>query len=170
MGWEIVPFSMSNSMEAVVGVAALRFVFARMRGKRCLREVVTVVATSIVAPAVNALFGALTLKFFLSQSNREFESSLLSWWAGDAIGVLAVLPAVLSLWYYFRGAKDRPASFWRVPVLLGGVIAVGWMVFWSPWGRVTLFLLFPLLLLAAALLGAVGANSAAFFLVAVGAF
>ena len=171
LGWEIVPFSVSNCLESIVGAVVLRFVFERVPGKRNLRLAIAVTVTAIVGPLVDAFLGAATLRFWLGLSSREFWSSLASWWAGDAIGVVTVLPAILAL-HHFRLMRNEPATAglnWRGVLLAGCAVAVGSMVFWSPWGSVGLFLLFPMLLAAAVLLGAVGANTTALLLVAIGA-
>jgi signal transduction histidine kinase/CheY-like chemotaxis protein/integral membrane sensor domain MASE1 len=172
IGWEFLVFSACNCLEAVMGAVVLRLVYDRLPGKRAIREAVAVVATAVVAPTVNALFGELTMKFIQGQSNQEFLSGLVSWWAGDAIGVLAVLPAALALHRHFTGGERQSTSGlrWRAPVLACAAVTVGLLVFWSPWGSVALFLLFPMLLAAAVLLDAVGANSTAFLLVAMGAW
>jgi signal transduction histidine kinase/CheY-like chemotaxis protein/integral membrane sensor domain MASE1 len=170
LGWEAVPFAVCNSIEAVMGAVLLRLVYNRMPGKRNLREAVAVAATAVAGPAIDAVLGALTLRFWQGQSNHEFWSSLISWWAGDAIGVLVVLPAVLALHHLFSTREERLVTgfLWRVPLLAGCVAAAGLLVFWSPWGSVALFLIFPTLLLAAVLLGPAGANTSALLLVGLG--
>ncbi len=171
MGWEIIPFSACNCLEAVVGALVLRYALEKMPGKRSIRQAVAIAVTAIIGPAVDAVCGALTLRFFLGQSNQEFWSSLLSWWAGDAIGVLAVLPAALAMYQCCQDktSKQKAALLWRIPFVLLAIGAVGSLVFWNPWGSTALFLLFPTLLLAAVLMKSVGANGAAFLLVAIGA-
>ena len=171
MGWEIVPFSACNCLEAVVGAVVLRYALEKMPGKRAIRQAVAIVATALVGPGIDAVCGAATLKFLLGQTQREFCTNLLSWWAGDAIGVIAVLPAVLAIYQRCQG-KDCNAKaglVWRTPLVLFAVVAVGSTVFWSSWGSATLFLLFPTLLLAAILMDSMGANGAALLLVAIGA-
>ena len=172
LGWEIVPFSACNCLEAVVGAAVLQCVYKKVVPKsNSLREGIAVVTTAVVGPAVNALFGALTLKFVLGFGSHEFWTSVLSWWAGDAVGVLAILPAALAFQRLFsrENAPQRTGILWRLCILSCGAIGVGVLVFWSPWGSVALFLLFPALLAAAVFLGAIGANTTAFFLVGLGA-
>jgi len=171
IGWEIVPFAACNAIEALLGAMLLRVVYHRLPGRRrALREVIAVAVTAVAAPAVDAVLGALTLKFFSGQPNQEFWPSLVSWWAGDCIGVLVVLPAALAFQRLFSGPEWRltPGLFWRTPLLVCAAAAVGLLVFWSPWGSVGLFLLFPMLLAAAVLFDAVGANTTALLLVGMG--
>ena len=172
MGWEIVPFSVCNCLEALVGAVVLRFVYRRIPGKRGVREAVAVLATAIIGPAIDALLGALTLRYFLHQSSQQFWASLLSWWAGDAIGVLVVLPAALAFHHFLHSGQGLPhrGLAWRTPVLFCSAIGVGILVFWSPWGSVALFLLFPMLLFATLLMDSIGVLFAAFLLVSVGAW
>ena len=137
-----------------------------------MRATIAIAVTAVVVPAVDAVFGAITLKFWLGQSSPEFWSSLTTWWASDAIGVMTVLPAVLAL-HRFSIERNKPFAgsiSRRIPLVAGCTLVVGFLVFWSPWGGVALFLLFPVLLGAAVLLGGVGANSAALVLVTLGAF
>jgi len=170
IGWEIIPFSACNCLEAVLGAVVLRFVYQRVPGKRGVREAIAVLVTAILAPALSALIGALTLRYFLGQSSHEFWASLLSWWAGDAIGVLVVLPAALAFHQFLNSRKEIPKAglFWRLPILLCTAVGAGILVFWSPFGSVALFLLFPILLLATVLMDSVGVLFAAFLLVSVG--
>ncbi len=171
LGWEIVPFAISNCLEAVVGAVVLRFVFDRVRGKPNFRAALAVAATAIVGPLVDAFLGAATLKCWLGLSSPEFWSSLMSWWAGDAIGVVTVLPAILAIHHFWRTPDKRFVAglHWRLVLLVCCTVVMGSMVFWSSWGSVGLFLLFPMLLAAAILLGATGANTAALLLVSIGA-
>jgi signal transduction histidine kinase/DNA-binding response OmpR family regulator/integral membrane sensor domain MASE1 len=170
LGWEGLLFAVCNCLESVVGAAVLRFVYNQIPGKRTLRQMIAVATTAVVAPLLNAILGALTLRLWQGGSNHEFWPSLLSWWAGDAVGVLAVLPAVLALNHHFGRLEGRPVEgwLWRVSLLAGCTVAVGLLVFWSPWGSVALFLLFPMLLAAAVLLKGVGANTVALLLVSLG--
>jgi signal transduction histidine kinase/CheY-like chemotaxis protein/integral membrane sensor domain MASE1 len=169
LGWVMWPFSVCNCVEAVTGAAAFRFVFGRTPGQRNFRLAVALFATALAGPGMDAVCGAITLRIWQGQSNEAFWSSLVSWWSGDAIGVLMILPAVLSLkdsLNSWNGFKRGTA--WRVAAITGICAAVVGLVFWSPWGIESLFLLFPALLIAAVMLGSAGTNTVALVLVTLG--
>ena len=172
LGWIGIPFSVCNCLEGVVGAYLLGLVYERMPGKHYLRQTVAVLATALGGPAVDAVAGAVTLRLWLHETKAEFWSNLVSWWAGDAVGVIVVLPFVVAVYHHFRNPDQERGHdtnpLWRLPVLAGFAVIVGFLVFWTPWGGVALFLIFPALLAAAVLLGGLGANTAAILLLTVG--
>ena len=169
--WEVIPFSFSNLLEALVGALIFLWVLNRLPFRKTIRETLAVLAVSVAAPIVGALCGALTLKYFFGQTGDEFWENLLAWWAGDAVGVLVVAPAVLAVHNAYHGSPPIHSDFRRrIPPLFLLVVAVCFLVFWNPWGGVSLFLLFPTLLFAGYWLGPPGANITACLLVSVGAW
>jgi len=173
IGWATIPFSASNVLEAILGAVVLRAVEQRVPRKTNIRWVLAVLVTAILAPGIDAIWASIFLKFLSVRSSQAFWPNLLSWWSGDVIGVLAVLSAGLAIHHALKqedGKDFRTKLLFRLPLLLTAAIAVGLFVFWSPWGNASLFMLFPVLLVAAVVLGSLGANTAAFVLVSLGAW
>jgi signal transduction histidine kinase/DNA-binding response OmpR family regulator/integral membrane sensor domain MASE1 len=173
LGWETIPFSVCNVLEAILGALVLHDFERRFPRKHNIRWVLAVLVTTVVAPGVGIVWAAISLKFFSGPSGPALWPTLLSWWTGDLIGVLAVLSTAMALHHALKSEHRkelRTKLLFRLPLILCAAAAVGVFVFWSPWGDVSLFMLFPMLLVATVLMGAVGATTAAFVLVGLGAW
>jgi signal transduction histidine kinase/CheY-like chemotaxis protein len=162
------PLALADCAAALSGAAALGFVYRRLSLKRNLLQAAGVGAAALAGMTSDGTTGALYLRFSQGLTGDAFWSGWVSWWAGSAIGVTVVLPVALAL-------QRLPPQEWlklkrlgRVAAIAAGAAVVAALVFWSPWQTDSLFFLFPVLLAAAAWLGALGSKSTALLLVTFG--
>lgn len=143
-----------NTLEGLLGAYLVnRFARGRRVGERA-RDVFTLaVLAGIVSTAVSATAGVLAISLDGLAHWSDFGSIWLTWWLGDAVGVLVVAPALL-FWAL------RPRVHWtrrqtlEAGALLVSVVVIGIAVFdglfpWRDRHYPLEFLCMPLLLWAA---------------------
>jgi serine phosphatase RsbU (regulator of sigma subunit)/integral membrane sensor domain MASE1 len=123
--WAAAGFALANTTEPLVGALLLR---RAVRGPVDLlrrNDLVAFVACAVViGPMVGGLLGGTTIN---AAFGRPWPEAFLSFWAGDATGVLTVGGAILAWRYRERGS--RAAARWIAAILATtAVTAVG---FWS---------------------------------------
>jgi signal transduction histidine kinase/CheY-like chemotaxis protein/integral membrane sensor domain MASE1 len=168
LGWMEMPLALADCAAALAGASALGFVYRKLSVKRNLVEAAGVGAAVLAGMMADGTTGALYLRLSQGLTGDAFWSSWVSWWAGSAIGVTVVLPVALAAQRLPWQEWVKLTPWWRVAAIAAGTAAVAALVFWSPWQTDSLFYLFPVLLAAAAWLGALGTKSTAFVLVTFG--
>jgi signal transduction histidine kinase/CheY-like chemotaxis protein/integral membrane sensor domain MASE1 len=147
--------SIGNTLEAVLG-AGIRQRLASWRALQPFEELVSWIGASLVGPVVAATGGVVALHLGAGVPAEKMREIAFTWWAGDAVGILVVAPAVLALrdvpWRDFNGLAVA-----KFAGLVAVAAAVGWFVFAAPGGSSFLFAIFPLLLLATMGFGGAGA-------------
>ncbi len=147
LGW-----AAANTIEPVIGALALGWAFAgRMPNIESPGNVLRIFVVAALAPVAASLVGALT-------SVAAFDVPLLStwrtWYVGDVLGILVVLPVVL------YASQIRTALTRSFVLVLVGVAAACALIFAVD--EVPFYLATPMLVLIAMWLGAPGATSASF--------
>ena len=95
-----------NTLEGVVA-AALVMRFAG--GRDCFQhpqDIFKFAGAAVLASTIAATFGATTLTGMRYALYSEYPPIWLTWWLGDATGILILTPALV-LWYLERGAMWR---------------------------------------------------------------
>lgn len=156
--WVSAGFAAANTVEPLVGAS---LVLATCGGLPDLRKrwdlVVFILAACVIAPTVSAPIGGSVIA---AQNGIPWLGSALSWWAGDALGVLVMASPIL-LWNR-QSASVRRRPWETAAVLLGaGLFSVA--TFWTDFPPTILLLpvlawaAFRLDMLGAAMGGAVAA-------------
>jgi len=151
--------SCGNTLEALIGY----WVFQKVRRHRLRLEhqadTFAVVAASMSGPLVSASIGATALVWLNGAPSSQFLAILMTWWVGDCVGALAVVPLFMRP---FRTPALKRLSFSRAGaegVFLFAIgLAVVALVFTGFVPTVGLFLIFPVLLLIQARLGELAAR------------
>lgn len=114
-----------------------------------VRDVLSFVLIGVfAAPILSAIVGATSFYLAGIVPQQEYLSALMTWWVGDAMGVLVIAP-VLLIWgrISFR-IPDRQRLIEAV-ILLVSLVVISWLVFnqgFAPTGFYPLaFLIFPFL-------------------------
>jgi PAS domain S-box-containing protein len=163
--------AVADSLEAVLAAGLVhRALRGRPRMWRISDLVAVVVFGSGIAAAVAASVGGATMALVL---RTPFLQSALSWWVGDALGILVVTPLVVS-W----GSPDavEPSPVEQRPVEFGALaiasLGVCWIVFHdAPAGVLRHeYLVLPLFVWAALRFGPRGATASSAILALVGAW
>jgi PAS domain S-box-containing protein len=141
--------ALGNTLEAIAGARLL----ASCEGQRvrlgAATEAVGVLLASLLAPLASASIGVAAL---LSAGSlpRELASELwLTWWVGDALGALLIVPLLSAL----TGSPPRSAKLapWRVAragAVAAMALGITGLVFYRPEGGSFLLAVFPVMLLA----------------------
>ena len=153
--------TVGNTLEALTAVWLLhRLGFSR--DFRRLRDGVAVLVIAVVAPVVGATIGRT--RFLLRPDEISFFDGWWGWWRMNALGVLVVVPLVLS-WSDLRRLKPRLGTLLEILGLAAAVLALSWFLTTidpgnDQSGMVLSYLALPLALYAAVRFGVRGASAA----------
>lgn len=111
------------------------------------REAIAVVVTSLLASISSAAWGTSVLMFQGVVKPEDFWNCFSTWWSGDALGALVVLPFLTA----FEGTREEPAAFRLLKAipLLALAFALSSVLFMAPQSTPFIFAIFPVLLIAA---------------------
>ncbi len=134
--------AIGNTAEAFIGSHLLALIKSRKVQWRDQIDTIGVIASSSVASVVSASVGTLALYFFGSITSDLIFPVWLTWWIGDCLGGLVVVPLIA-----FRTQAIKIRSEWLHKLVNLGLVGLFcYMVFGIPEGAGLVFLLFiPLL-------------------------
>ena len=161
--------ALGNTLEAVAGAWLWRRVQERVHGIQELRDLLSCLVASLLAPVASATAGVASLLIAGSVPMSAAGKLWGTWWSGDALGALTVLPALLAAPEFgrlLRAASAREAG--KGVLLLAAIAGVSWLAFMLPGGAGFLFAFFPVLLLAMTWFGSSGARWTALLIPMVG--
>jgi integral membrane sensor domain MASE1 len=151
--------AIGSTTEALVGAWLWQTVRTRWPGK--FGSDIGAAVAALVAPLTSATVGA-TVLLAIERVSVPGTRLWLTWWMGDVVGALFVLPLLLVGPDLIRRARQRSArDAAKVGVVLVVTMVVSWVCFWVEHRGAFLFAVFPALLLAVALFGAPGGRIAA---------
>jgi signal transduction histidine kinase len=165
---EAAGIALGNTLEAVLGAFALHRLGTHPALDR-LRDVVALLAVTLVSTGVSAGFGLMSLFLGGAIAPGHAAETLRAWWLGDVMGDLVVAPVLLTWIGTRRGfllLLRRPLR-WIEGTAFG--LAAGWLTFaiFGPLGPgsgtlLGTYLLFPILTWAGLRFGPRGAAATAF--------
>lgn len=148
-----------NAAVAAAGVLLLRRIGFDLRLSR-LRDMVALTALAVGAPTLQAALGTSIVSALYGDALPHVGVVWLSWWAGDAGGVLLVVPLVLS-WSRPEPVQELRSFCIRVALTGGLSAAIAWLVLASPALLLPLaWVVFPPLIWAALATGVRGTSLA----------
>ena len=149
--WTAGVVATGNTLEAVAAAWLLRRVVRFDSRLRRIRDVLALVALGAVASTtISATVGVTTLALAGVQPVERFGSLWRDWWLGDAVGVLIVAPAILTL----RAHRwSRPEVLETLLLIAGAVLALN-VVFGEAFGPAAAhhpleYVIFPFVIAAA---------------------
>ncbi len=126
--WTAAVIATGNTLEAVVAAWLLRRDAAFDPRLRRLADVARlIVLGAVVATTISATIGVTTLCVTALQPWDRFGDLWLTWWTGDALGVLVIAPAILTSTAWLRRHSRRDWLYLGAFVV--GSIAVTQVVF-----------------------------------------
>lgn len=158
--WTAAVIASGNTLEAVAAAWLLRRDPAFDLRLRRLRDAARlIVLGAALATAISATIGVATLCLAALQPWDRFLSLWAAWWIGDALGVLVVAPAILTVTASVRG--DAPRHWISVVALVLGSVAITAIVFGQAFGAtmgdgVLHYVMFPIVAVAAVRVGQPG--------------
>jgi signal transduction histidine kinase len=162
--WSAVVFALCNAGEAVIIAALIERFFGPSFTLGRLRNVIALVAATIVGTSISGIGGTLGFKFFYL-SPAPVLTIWQHWFASDALGVITVAPLLIGLVAAIRDPPPRSEMVEGAVALSILAIVSGLIVLLprEPWVAVVpAGLLFPLLLWITARCRPVCAAAAAF--------
>ena len=118
-----------NTLEAVIGAYLVnRFANGRHAFNRAQDVIWLAFLAGMLSTMVSATLGVTTLSLGGYSSWADYGPVWLTWWLGDAAGVLIVAPVAL-LWYLQPQLQCRRRQFFEAMALLLAVVSLGLIVF-----------------------------------------
>jgi PAS domain S-box-containing protein len=157
-------FALCNAGEALLTAALIERYFSPDFRLDRLRQVLGLLAASIIAAAASGIGGALGFKYF-EHSTAPLLTTWHHWFASDGLGIITVAPLLIGLAAALRDPPSR-SQLVEGSTALALLAAMGILIVTfpnTPWATVIpIALLFPLLLWLAARCPPVFAAAAAF--------
>lgn len=119
-----------RTLQALAGVYFLERIGFSPRLER-LKDVLGIVTLgALVSTLINSFFGPLSdcIAGFIEW--QDFGKIWITWWLGDAIGILLVTPLLLT-WSELPALDRKPRQFLEAGFWLTLLLAFGWLVFCS---------------------------------------
>lgn len=91
------------------------------------------ISAAVMSPMVSATVGVTTLVLGGFASLVDFSSIWLTWWLGDAGGVLLVAPFLLLWCVKPRRPRWRVSKWFEAAFVVLTLVFIGWMVFGGVW-------------------------------------
>jgi diguanylate cyclase (GGDEF)-like protein len=118
-----------NTLEAMIGAYLVnRFANGRHAFNRAQDTFALAFLAGMLSTAVSATFGVTSLTLGGFSGWSDYGRVWLTWWLGDAAGVLIVAPVAL-LWYLSPHLRCRRGQLLEAMALLAAVISLGLIVF-----------------------------------------
>ncbi len=116
-----------------------------------LSEPLNVTLLSLLAPLIGASIGVGSLQFFGLIPAENFLNSWITWWVGDLIGALLVLPIFVSLAdgelaNFFTTLKRKPGQTLLIVSTSVALLIAMYIMFLYPASLKYLFIFFPVLI------------------------
>ncbi len=130
--WQGLMFGIGNSLEGTVGAWLLRRYLGSPPALRSVRDVLALtVFGMLIGTGVGALIGATVLS--VQGFRFPFSFILQAWWLADALGVLIMVPVILSWASAVQRGFHRavPARVMEGVALFAALVFVGQLVFGS---------------------------------------
>jgi signal transduction histidine kinase len=124
--------SLGNSLEALVGAAALRRIGGFRTSLDRVADVVgLVMLAGMLATAIAATIGVTVLAIGGVVSANAFGTTWSTWWLGDFIGILVVAPLIMT-WAAGDGLRAAPEKWLEALALVTLLVGLGVFIFAAP--------------------------------------
>lgn len=115
-----------NTLEAILGAKLVDWILKKSNIKN-YSELFAVILCALLPTIANAIIGVNALHMFGDKGITDLPYSMFTWWSGDAIGVMIVLPFFLEL--HISGLRRHFPDFIRI---VGGLFLTATML-WLDW-------------------------------------
>lgn len=157
--------ALGNTLEAVIAVFLIwRFIAKGEILESITGSVVFVLLAPILSSMIAAIIGTSSLLLGDAVSSGEAREAWLTWWVGDMMGILIIVPFVVA-WYKREYREQLSGHVYEALALLLVVVMVSLLIFTESThtSRAVLpfvYVLFPLIILAAVRFAQIGAVTA----------
>ncbi len=106
-----------------------------------LRDNIGIVASALLIPLITATIGAGSLWLLGSLPSGAFGATWITWWMGDALGILVCTPFILK-WLYRPLTQVAFLQYTELVAASASVAVFAFIIFWSPWASSFAYALF----------------------------
>lgn len=162
---------LGNTLEALAGYYLFVYLYEKSKVFEEFSKIITLLAVSIFPPFISALIGTSTL-YFSNLTDNNLLEIFITWWVGDSMGILLILPTVCT---YFEekidslNSPDLSNFIVKAWVIFVALFALS-IIFSSKNGTNFVFLVFPILLLSIWTAGIKTTYYLTFFISALGVY
>ncbi len=150
-----------NTLQAVVGTKLLQYFSKNPNIAGSHTRTIGIVLASLIGACIASIIGTSTLSFFHQISWAQFTGVWFTWFTGDCLGGVTVLPLLLAFSKKYSTDYQRKNPHWySILFLLAVGIFLSWLLFIRPEGSPFLFFIFPYLFWCASVGGERGASIA----------
>ncbi|MGG6293235.1 MASE1 domain-containing protein [Leptolyngbya sp. AN02str] len=144
------------TLEATVGNLLLRRLIGKGYPFGRANDTFKFVLIALLSAACNSLIGVTTLCLFRISNWADFDSVWLTWWIGNAITLVILMPMLLA-WRRIVQFRPRPQQFTEIGLFFLTLFGIGKLAF--GFGFPVEYLLIPCLIWAAFRFGQIGATT-----------
>ena len=146
--------AIGNTLEGLLAVAILKRVLTFKSELHSQHETLGYIAASILPSFIGAGVGAGSLLAFGKISVAGLTDVALTWWVGDAIGILVVAPFLADFFEApSRVVRETFFSGWKANILLAFALGVVAAIFIGRAPSVAIYAIYPLMFLVVVRLG-----------------
>lgn len=137
-----------NMLEAMLGAYLINY-FLKNNTFKNYSELLGITTVALVSSAVSASIGITILYFKGLVSPQNFAYSWYTWWSGDAVGMMVILPFFVELILSkFKGQDFRLKNVLGSLLVISTVIGMTYLVFVQNFNQAFSWILCPLLILS----------------------
>lgn len=162
---QLVGSALGSTVAPILGYLLLRAVDFRATLERLKDVIALLVLGGMTAMVVSATFSVVSLWLAGTMPRREFATTWLVWWTGDAMGVLILAPLLLTARNARWPREIHPYRVIEAAALLATMLAVIALALRSP--EQLLFIVFPFIIWAAWRFQLAGATPCVFLATAI---
>lgn len=138
--------AVGNTMEAFIGATIILALRERKYRFGYYCKTVSIMSASMIASAVSATIGISSLIFFKATTFNDIGHLWLTWWTGDTLGGIIILPLFFMLMAPEEREEKIDISLFQIITLIASGALLSWTLFFTNIGAPFLFLVFPYLL------------------------
>ena len=142
-------FALGNTVEAVVGCSILMHILRKNYFNQ-YSELFALLCASLLSPIISASIGTALLYFQNILSFNQIAYSWFTWWSGDFVGIMVLLPMALYFCQQIHTPSKRP---WLAVLFVSILLSYTSYIFIEDFNQSFAWTLCPLLILAGSLFG-----------------
>jgi signal transduction histidine kinase/CHASE1-domain containing sensor protein/integral membrane sensor domain MASE1 len=140
--------AVGSTLEGLVGGLIVHRLVGRYGDNFIVARVLGVVLAALWATLIGTVIGVSAAFFFGGLTTERLAEAWFTWWVGDALGILIVAPAIFALRGRYASELGLRVTAQRTAVLVLATVAVLLLARVGGGAAVTIFLAFPIVILA----------------------
>ncbi|PIE40823.1 MAG: signal transduction protein [Gammaproteobacteria bacterium] len=154
---------MVQLFEASIVIGIIRYLKISVSLKTLQDTLAFLLVAALAAPALSSFIGATGLLIKNEIVTAQFIQSYLTWWLGDALGIIVITP-LITCWWHQRLPEKRLLRYWLFASLAISAFFVFAFQAIPQQSHLLFFLLLPYVVYSAVILGNQGASLSLAFL------